>query len=77
MATTTSSYQQLYERRVALAMERAKALQNRPTTALARDFFAIDSTQNNDISSWKSLPQRLLKLSNYLRNNNSNNNADI
>ena len=62
MATTTTSYQQLYERRVALAMERAKALQNRPTTVLARDFFAIDSTQNND-TSWKSLPQRLLKLS--------------
>ena len=70
MATTTSSYQQLYERRVALAMERAKALQNRPTTILARDFFAIDSTQNND--TWKSLPQRLLKLSNYLQNNSNN-----
>jgi len=72
MATTTASYQQLYERRVALAMERAKSLQNRPTTALARDFFAIDSTQNNDTSSWKSLPQRLLKLSNYLQNNSNN-----
>ena len=70
----TLSYQQMYERRLARAIERTKASQNRPTTVLAREFFnghgGDDAkNNNNDDQHWKSLPRRLLKLANYISTN--------
>lgn len=54
-------YQQMYERRLARAMERANASKNRPTTTLATEFLSDKSTDR-----YKTLPRRLSKLANYL-----------
>ena len=72
-STATTPYQQVYERRLARAIERARSARDRPTrAALARDFFndgtshEHDRYSNNNDSSWRSLPRRLLKLATYL-----------
>ncbi|KAL7456107.1 hypothetical protein ACHAWC_007603 [Mediolabrus comicus] len=76
MATmTASSYQQIYERRLAQAMQRKASAKSRATTALARDFFSSQNC-NNDDEQWRSLPRRLVKLSNYLRERSSSSSAD-
>eukprot|EP00985_Skeletonema_marinoi_P004367 scaffold1910_cov144-Skeletonema_marinoi.AAC.2 len=83
MATTSSSYQQIYERRLSQAMQRKASAKSRATTALAREFFSSDNAANapdsyNDATGdeWRTLPGRLVKLSNYLRERSSSGNGD-
>ncbi|KAK1743166.1 anaphase-promoting complex subunit 2 [Skeletonema marinoi] len=80
---TTSSYQQIYERRLSQAMQRKASAKSRATTALAREFFSSNNAANapdsyNDATGdeWRTLPSRLVKLSNYLRERSSSGNGD-
>eukprot|EP00984_Skeletonema_dohrnii_P032500 scaffold26782_cov78-Skeletonema_dohrnii-CCMP3373.AAC.2 len=82
MATASSSYQQIYERRLSQAMQRKASAKSRATTALAREFFISDNASNapdryNDATGdeWRTLPSRLVKLSNYLRERSSSGNG--
>lgn len=74
MAPVDIPYQQIYERRLARAIQRARFTRDRPTNALAREFFndgrdCPHDRHNND--EWRSLPRRLLKLANYLQDHSS------
>ncbi|KAL7554370.1 hypothetical protein ACHAWF_017822 [Thalassiosira exigua] len=71
------SYEQIYQQRLARAVQRIRSARDRPTTALAREFFndgrGHDFTMNrapdryNDDARWRSLPRRLLKLAAFLQ----------
>jgi len=73
MASTEIPYQQIYQRHLERAVERARSARDRPTSALAREFFHGAGTERkrhdryNDDDEWRSLPRRLSKLANYLR----------
>ena len=55
---------QLYDRRLARALESAKSARDNPTTNFARQFF--DGVNESDKEVWRSLPHRLSILSNAL-----------
>lgn len=68
--TTPPTFQQLYDRRLARALQRAKLTQDRPASHLARDFFDGDtggaSFVNDSDGTWRTLPRRLSILANNL-----------
>ncbi|KAL3822906.1 hypothetical protein ACHAXA_010689 [Cyclostephanos tholiformis] len=69
--TVLPPFEILYERRLARAIERAKSIRDRPTTAMARDFFdgyGIGGGGDDGAlsASWRSLPNRLSTLANRL-----------
>lgn len=73
-ASATTSHRQLYERRLELALEKARAARDRPERALSRDFFdhhsgrrAAAAAENDERRSWRTLPRRLPDLASYLR----------
>ncbi|KAL9188455.1 hypothetical protein ACHAXT_006833 [Thalassiosira profunda] len=70
MATTSTTHQQLYEQRLASALARAKSARERPTTLLAREFFAEGGAGGANRyagDGWRSLPRRLQNLAASLR----------
>ena len=80
MASPAIDYQQIYRRRLERAAQKVRSNSNRPESALAREFFSVggggvsrqhDRYRDNDDGCWRSLPRRLLKLANYLRDPSS------
>lgn len=72
MTSAAAPYQKIYERRLANAIQRARAARDRPTIPVVRDFFAdghggngADRDRRHD-EGWRSLPRRLRKLAAFL-----------
>ncbi|KAL3775269.1 hypothetical protein ACHAW5_010907 [Stephanodiscus triporus] len=61
-------FEVLYERRLARALERARSMRDRPTSAMARDFFdgyvGGGGAASSSSSSWRTLPRRLWSATN-------------
>ena len=78
--TTLPPFEVLYERRLARALERARSIRDRPTSALARDFFdgygggerrdhrrsKDDDYDDDGASAWRTLPHRMSTLADRL-----------
>eukprot|EP00580_Thalassiosira_gravida_P003125 CAMPEP_0201614434 /NCGR_PEP_ID=MMETSP0492-20130828/28759_1 /ASSEMBLY_ACC=CAM_ASM_000837 /TAXON_ID=420259 /ORGANISM="Thalassiosira gravida, Strain GMp14c1" /LENGTH=111 /DNA_ID=CAMNT_0048081703 /DNA_START=105 /DNA_END=436 /DNA_ORIENTATION=+ len=81
MTSAAIPYQKIYDRRLARAIKRARSVRDRPTTALAREFFNDGRGGNADTDrpsrdrynddEWRTLPRRLLKLATYVQDPSS------